>query len=324
MPGGIAEVLKGHEGSAAPNLDVIGKKLTEIADAAKLKATAQAVGALIREDDTPTRDTVDTTAKTIGIAKDLAEMESERVRQAREEAEALRQRVQELEERVKETRREERRDQMDAFTAMATMLTTVLAEARQNQAELTKMVLEVLKQQQQPQHDPLRENLVNTALQMAFQRTDPDEEARRRLQWARELAETMGYRRDTANIVNLDAARAAHEMKLAEKRLELEEKKLERQLAVEEQRVKSMSEAVSTVGQALAGKLPLPGAGAGKGGLAGTQVHRYRCLGVLEDGSTCNTVAMFDRPVEEYECPSCHQRVMVGGPKPAGEGDGAE
>jgi len=322
MPGGIVEALKGPNSVGAPNVAAIERKLSEIADAAKLKATAQAVGALIRDDEGPSRDTVDTTAKTIGMAKDLAEMESERVRQAREEAEALRQRVQELEERVRESRREERRDQMDAFSAMASMLTTVLAEARQNQAELTKMVLEVLQQQRQPQSDPIKDTLVNTALQMAFQRSDPDEEARRRIQWAREMAEALGYRRDTGNVVNIDAARAAHEMKLAERRLELEEKKLERELAVEEARAKSMAEAVSTVGQALAGRLPAQGGG--KGGLAGTRVHRYRCLGTLEDGSTCNAVAMFDRPVTDYECPSCHQRVIVGGPQPIEEGGSSE
>jgi DNA-directed RNA polymerase subunit RPC12/RpoP len=307
MPGGgIAEILRGAEGgTSGVNVGAIERKLNEIADAHKLKATAQAVAALGHDDDGPGRESVDAVTKVVQTAQTLAEMQSEREKMAREEADALRQRLDELEARLRDGRREERREQTDALTAMATMLTGVLAESRQNQSEMTKLVLELLARHQQPPSDPLRDELAQTALRMAFSRQDPDEEVAKRLRLAQQVAEAMGFSRGQGNITNLDQYRLVKEMELAAKRLELEQQKMDRQLGVEEKKAEHISQGLARVAEAFAQRAPTGQAPSGQG-LAGTRVQRYRC-------QDCGTLAMFDKPVADYECPGCKARVFVGG-----------
>lgn len=328
MPGGISEAWRTVDGGQGPNVSAIEKKLGEIADAAKLKATAQAVGALIRDDDTPSKNDVDVADKTLLMAARMADMESDKVKAAREEAEALRHRVAELEERTREGKREERREQLDTFGVLTQvmgqnqqMMMQMLADRAERETALLEKIADLSSRRDDPQTDFLRQ--IGQQAVLGRLNSDPDEELERHLK----VAERLGYKRpqdaDPSGVINLDAVRAKHAMTIEERRLALEEAKLTREMdrldkvALGEVQAKTKQADALAQGLAAFGKAVGGRAAPGQPQEAPPPPRRpvpYEC-------SNCHTVTATERE-DRFACsnPDCGQIVYITAPPEGTDG----
>lgn len=304
-----------HAGNGAVNVD-IGKELKDTFSRVKNVADAAAVGTLMRsiagDTQAPTKDEASVANTTISIAKDLTEMQTGKEKSAREDAEYWRQRAEDAEGKAKENRLGERQQNMDAMAAMGSMM--------QGMSTMVVGLVEKMAAGVQQPKDDLRDSLLGYALQnMMAPREDPDEVAARRLKAMREMAEAMGYRRDTGsgNVTSLEHYRAVKEFELQSRRLELEATQVDRKLAVEESRAKSMTDVLGKVIPAIAGRAAGRTAGSGgngNGGSAGntpapSQPRRtlYQCGG---DGG-CGTVTGVEDGKASFFCSGCGKNIAV-------------
>jgi len=325
MPGpGLMSTVLGSTDNPISGVD-LGREIKDTMNRVKQAADAATVGTLIRSvvaPDTPSKDEVDAAGKTIEIAKDITALQTEKEKLALQEAEYWRQRAKEAEEEAARRKGATREEEVGMMGAMAKIFGELLNQHTQTSNQLTNMVIELLKEQRQPQRDELRDSLVQMALQMAFQnRPDPDQEAMKRLETMRQLAEAMGYRREPAgNVINLDYVRLAHQMHMDEERVRLERERMLRQFeadqelkAQEREQKKQYAEFLSSTGRALLAAASKSGGSANAPPAPQARLIRVQC-------GKCQTQIAVPEGTTDYECPGCHERVYIQAPGETGNG----
>jgi DNA-directed RNA polymerase subunit RPC12/RpoP len=316
QPSGIASILAARN-TGGVSLDAIQHELKEILEAHKLKATAQAVAALSNSDDPPPDKTaVDTTAKLVQIGKDLAGVEGERAKVLLEENERLRERLEKLESALREGKREDRQATMDWLLAMGQtnqtliqMMVGLLQESRQSQVDLLKQMLEL---RRAPDEDPIRQ--IGIQMVMGALKRDPDQDLERYITTIERFGSKLGL--GNQNVTNLEMWKFAKQIELDMKRWELEHEREQRRIEVEERKAKNQAEALARLGEAISGRLALSsstGTDPGQPNVPSRRgLYRYQCL-------NCSGNAVFERPVNQYNCPYCHTDVVVQQPQPQEE-----
>jgi hypothetical protein len=320
QPSGIAAVLSARN-STQWSIDAIQHELKEILEAHKLKATAQAVAALGGSggDAPPDQGAVNITEKLVNIGKDLAGVETERAKLLLQENQALRERLEQLEERLRERRGEERRENMDFMQAMAQTQSTLiqlavglLQEQRSAQTQLIQQLLEIGRPQQD---DPLRQIGMQTIMS-ALQR-DPDQDLDRLLDRMEKFRQRLGMGQGS-NISHLELYKFTKQLELELEKWRAQQELEREKLEVDKQKAANQAQALSRLGEAIAGRFG-PGTAPTPTGEAPTpppsrrSLYRYRCL-------ACNGNAIFEAPVAEYDCPYCRTHVQVQQPQEGAAG----
>lgn len=297
----------------------IGRELKDTLGRVKQVADAAAVGTLMRtiagETDGPSRDEVDVAGKTIGIAKDITAMQTEREEAARKEAEYWRLRAQEAEEAAKAKRSESKQEELGAMGAMATIFSSMLKESRENQGEMTRLVLELLKEQRQGgTADPVTQNLAQLGLQVLQGQSQrrPVDDLKEAVDTLKAVGVPVGQQA-AGNVVDLDRYRFMHQMNMDMERFALEKAKVLGEIEAGNTRSKQLTDVLQSIGAAVASRQNGTPQNAPEG-TQGTALQRWRCQNTLGDGDEkCGYVTMLSErpPDDQYQCPKCKKTVQL-------------
>lgn len=330
---GIGAMVLGSS-SDGQSLDV-GKELRETLGKVKQVADAATVGTLIRsvvgtDEQGPSKDEADAAGKTIGIAKDLTAMQTEKEKSAREEAEYWRQRAIEAEEVAKSKKAESRQEELGAMGAMANMFMAMMAESRQNQTEMTKLLLETVRDKREEPADPVKDGLAQLGMQFLQGRAqaDPVDQLKGAIETLKAVGIPVGHDAQSAGAIDLGAYRVKKELDLMEKRLDIEAQRAARELDREDKKADAEAHAKLQQAKALEEGFSAFAAAVGKRGDKGeasaqtspqqASLKRYAC-------SECGTVTATGR-TDKFMCsnPECGQVVYIAPPPPQNEADANE
>lgn len=319
-------------GSGSDSTLDVGRELKETLGRVKQVADAATIGTLIRsvagtDEQGPSKDEADVAGKTIGIAKDLTTMQTEREKSAREEADYWRKRAAEAEEASKARKSESRQEELGAMGAMAQMFMAMMAESRQNQTEMTKLLLDTVKDKRQEPADPVKDGLAQLGMQFLQGRAqaDPVDQLKGAIATLKAVGIPVGHDAQTGSAVDLAAYRTKKELDLMEKRFDIEAQRTARELDREDKKADAESKARLQQAKALEEGFSAFAAAVGKrgtksdgGGQAPPQqaaLKRYAC-------SECSTVTATAR-TDKFMCsnPDCGQVVYITPPEDADVGE---
>jgi len=303
------------EGASRLGAVDLGKELKDTLNRVKQVADAAAVGQLVRsiagEAEAPTKDEVDAAGKTISIAKDLTAMQSDKEKAARDEAEYWRQRALQAEEEAKLRKTESRQEELGAMQTMASVFASMLNESRQNQSEMTRLVLELLdKQRQTGVADPVTQHLAELGLEVLRGQSQrrPVEELKDAIETLRAVGIPVGQSAMPGNVTSLDAYRMVKQMELESRRLDLEAQRMRDEVEARRRQADAIVEAAKgfAAGAArAAGQAPPPQAP------PRPKLVPIQC-------QACSTVTGVPEGTADYECPACKQRVYIQPPETGG------